>query len=473
MGNFCSNIQSQSAFSSNLINPVNGDTFICTFNLLGDATNPFEFLSKSDSSYMLNYKNIEIYAANIFLSHIEKIFSQLGPQTEKINLQMERLRNHCVNESIWSFFKKNILSNDNKILDKRLNMITMANAPLKDLDLTFENNVTQQWHLVSNWVDTFKQLLPYYERDANLFLWDMCCNVIVSQPNVIPSYQTICRTSIFNSNNVLGLTESLFKPIISNKKVIAGVQEFPVEGSEKCKTFTRYLNDNGFNVIASSNSVAIIYSSFLEKPIIKTNGDYTWYFEDGTVSKEKIINEINSVETMIQVIDANDGISEKDKNGLVGTTTKKTMIVDFSSLRVINIHAKEPKERQAASTLAKYIKTLSGSENWIALCDSNISSYDVGNEFKDQFDELVFPEPNVDTTSKHRSLLHGQCYDREKCLVTVKASKDKIIVSSGLSFSNGKVSPDVNRDDVNITLPTIIHPSDHCIVSGMLGKIMI
>ena len=66
---------------------------------------------------------------------------------------------------------------------------------------------------------------------------------------------------------------------------------------------------------------------------------------------------------MIQVIDANLGVSEKDKNGLVGTTTKKTMIVEFSSLRVINIHAKEPKERQAACTLAKYIKTLSGSEN--------------------------------------------------------------------------------------------------------------
>ena len=41
----------------------------------------------------------------IFLSHIEKIFSQLGPQTEKINLQMEILGNHCVEESIWSFSK--------------------------------------------------------------------------------------------------------------------------------------------------------------------------------------------------------------------------------------------------------------------------------------------------------------------------------------------------------------------------------
>ena len=115
-------------------------------------------------------------------------------------------------------FFKEYLSNDNKILDKRLNMITMANAPLKDLDLTFENNVTQQWHLVSNWVDTFKQLLPYYERDANLFLWDMCCNVIVSQPDVIPSYQTICRTSIFNSNNVLNLTESLLNQLLVTRK---------------------------------------------------------------------------------------------------------------------------------------------------------------------------------------------------------------------------------------------------------------
>ena len=47
---------------------------------------------------------------------------------------------------------------------------------------------------------------------------------------------------------------------------------------------------------------------------------------------------------------------------------------------------------------------------------------------------------------------------------------DAIIIGPGFEFSSGNISPNVEIDDTEITLPTINHPSDHCMVSGMLSK---
>ena len=77
-------------------------------------------------------------------------------------------------------------------------------------------------------------------------------------------------------------------------------------------------------------------------------------------------------------------------------------------------------------------------------------------------------DPRATTTSKHRSLLHGQTYDKKKTLRTVALLKDRIIGTKGGGV--GVVAPSgifPDLGDINgviPTLPTNEWPSDHALV---------
>ena len=85
--------------------------------------------------------------------------------------------------------------------------------------------------------------------------------------------------------------------------------------------------------------------------------------------------------------------------------------------------------------------------------------------FEESFgsDAMVLPGVGEVTTTKTRSILHGQCYDKNKCLKTVIAPKDRLVANAG-ALHTYLVTPDIAR----IALPHRGWASDHCLVTAGL-----
>ena len=82
----------------------------------------------------------------------------------------------------------------------------------------------------------------------------------------------------------------------------------------------------------------------------------------------------------------------------------------------------------------------------------------------------VHPALSTVTTSKHRSALHGQWYDGNKSLTTVRSPKDRIICQRGIGTVNQVVvfpslntAADSSGAHATVTLPTPEWGSDHCL----------
>ena len=78
-------------------------------------------------------------------------------------------------------------------------------------------------------------------------------------------------------------------------------------------------------------------------------------------------------------------------------------------------------------------------------------------------DSMVLPASGELTTTKTRSILHGQCYDKNKCLKTVRGPKDRIVANAGALHSS-TITPDI----ACIALPHRSWASDHCLVTAGL-----
>ena len=156
-----------------------------------------------------------------------------------------------------------VLSNDNKILDERLNMLTMATLPLSDLpkdmqslwaapsqhvDGAYEPRPTQQWHLNRmqdrmSWVGPFCELTQRqsYQKDPNLFLWDLVCNIICTMCK--EQHTVVAEESTFNAENMMRSAERLFGKAcdggapMTDLAVVLGLQEWPPEGSARARVY--------------------------------------------------------------------------------------------------------------------------------------------------------------------------------------------------------------------------------------------
>ena len=97
------------------------------------------------------------------------------------------------------------------------------------------------------------------------------------------------------------------------------------------------------------------------------------------------------------------------------------------------------------------------------LSDTNIATAGRSSAFENTVGTEMQVVPTWDsiTTSKHRSLLHGQTYHTEKVFVTVRACKDRLLAPAGC-LNNVCIFPDLS--DARSTLPTSAWASDHCIV---------
>jgi len=137
------------------------------------------------------------------------------------------------------------------------------------------------------------------------------------------------------------------------------------------------------------------------------------------------------------------------------------------------MHAKEPKTTVLSRALALFIERLAEMvpAPWVAMVDTkNMATAEIAESFQAQLlkdGQSSVPPPTIDTTSKHRSVLHGQCYSKKKCLVTVKAPKDRLVASADVSIVQVRVFPNIEGGgDIPITLPTPDWATDHCLVSA-------
>jgi hypothetical protein len=183
-------------------------------------------------------------------------------------------------------------------------------------------------------------------------------------------------------------------------------------------------------------------------------------------------------------------LSDAQKKGFLKTTARKTFAVHLESIVFILVHVKEPKTSGTAILLARYMRTLGAaalnlnppegawkSRAWVLMTDSNLGSVEVAQHFKDMLATESLgaaadwmPEPVMMTTSKHRSVLHGQCYDTAKCEKTVVAPKDYIVASQQGSLKECRVSPCIETVQENgsvNTLPTPDWGTDHCLVTAV------
>jgi hypothetical protein len=105
----------------------------------------------------------------------------------------------------------------------------------------------------------------------------------------------------------------------------------------------------------------------------------------------------------------------------------------------------------------------------VALLDTNLATHDACTAFSERLGNNYgmesFPPPTVDTTVKQRSVLHGQCYDKKKCLKVVKGPKDKIAATKGLLSGKYSVFPKIEETE---GLPSHEWASDHALVSTTL-----
>ncbi len=455
-----------------------------SLNLCGDCHNPLEFLALANDRFMENYRTLERCAKALRLTEVHEFIQSIRVAKytipEELQESLSAMEESAAGNggAVWNYFQEEVLRNDNKIVDNRFNLLTMATSPLKDFGADMKDEwgetETQQWHVLrdraggsSALASIFGRLLVSYLRDTQLFLWDAVCTIVALKAR--DAYIDICVEAFCNPENFSATAQAFFGRMVDEAKrnnveqhIIVGLQEWPSEGTTRRAIYTKELEKQGCSIIASSASVAVAYSNAIFKQ-----------------RHDDITETINPTEVMQGLIDEFEAsgaqIDAKEKKGLLTTTARKTLIICLAgsgiNLSVVVVHAKEPKKRETAQILAKFIQAVGkrSPQPWIAACDTNMASKAIGDPFEEemkQVEHAMVPGMAQDTTSKHRSLLHGQCYNDKKCLKTVTAPKDKLIASKGLTFEGVSIFPPIQGTAAE-TLPTPAWASDHCIVTAL------
>jgi hypothetical protein len=455
-----------------------------SLNLCGDCHNPLEFLALANDRFMENYRTLERCAKALRLTEVHEFIQSIRVAKytipEELQESLSAMEESAAGNggAVWNYFQEEVLRNDNKIVDNRFNLLTMATSPLNDFGADIKDEwgetETQQWHVLrdraggsSALASIFGRLLVSYLRDTQLFLWDAVCTIVASKAR--DAYIDICVEAFCNPENFSATAQAFFGRMVDEAKrnnveqhIIVGLQEWPSEGTTRRAIYTKELEKQGCSIIASSASVAVAYSNAIFKQ-----------------RHDDITETINPTEVMQGLIDEFEAsgaqIDAKEKKGLLTTTARKTLIICLAgsgiNLSVVVVHAKEPKKRETAQILAKFIQAVGkrSPQPWIAACDTNMASKAIGDPFEEemkQVEHAMVPGMAQDTTSKHRSLLHGQCYNDKKCLKTVTAPKDKLIASKGLTFEGVSIFPPIQGTAAE-TLPTPAWASDHCIVTAL------
>lgn len=431
-----------------------------TLNLYGDAKNPFEFVNKEKNFYDLLIK-FQDYFKNLKWGEFKNIIGDLDKVEENLDNAVNNLKNYCVgSDNVFDYFTEVILKNDNKFQDFRFNLIVFALNP-------YDKN-TMNYNHAKNWKTIMKAFAKSntYNKDPNLWLWDLVCNVIINSN--IDEYIKICEETYLNSKNYRNNINTFIEYIVDTTTedyLIIGIQEWPDKGSEKEKCYIEELEKSDLKVFKPDNiaSVAIIYSKNLGDPLqIEMNfakEDMKTIIDDSDFGK-------------LTGNTKDDDKNKKTIQSLINSTTASKLTgCRFTKapddLVTFVMHCKEPKTNVEIDILTEFIKKITNNyTKWLLLTDTNLNSIKDSEYFTKNLNDsgiLAMPSgPDSNTTSKERSILHGQCYDKKKCLKQVMAPKDKIIMSETLESTN---EVDIYPKLSDNKLLSRKWPSDHCGVS--------
>ena len=154
------------------------------------------------------YQRLETCARKLTLETVQRYLKMMHIEDEKILNRFKEFEAHgsqTPGNEVWSFFQEDQLSNDNKLVDNRLNLITKAMAALTALPArlksTWRKGKSLQWHLLrehspganpkqkwmaagpTEWTAAMSELCndATYTKDQDLFLFDFCCNIVANE----------------------------------------------------------------------------------------------------------------------------------------------------------------------------------------------------------------------------------------------------------------------------------------------------
>jgi len=431
-------------------NGINGIA-VFTLNFLGDAYNAMEFMN-NDETFQSNYKVLRKAFSEVKSEDVLEEVGALGFDRARIAelLNQDLFEAHCT---------EHFLRRDNKLqITKRINMIVGGMAPLE--------NGTPLFQSVSSWRDLMKPMRDNYAQDPELVAWDVACNL--ASERCATEYATLSMASHLNPSQLPQRVAMMLDHLPDSGPFVCAVQEYPERGTAKYAALMVQVKNRGMGTMtheAENTSVGFIFSShcvvenFRQSPL-------------GTDLTE-VLAKMNGPELA--------AVSDKDRKSLQ-TTAQKTAIVDFSNgLRVASVHCKEFKTVEGTKLLARYLRSLTHDmherQTAIILCDANTPNDQMAQVLDDGAREcdlqVLTPAAMFKTTRKQRSELHGQIYDRKKCLKVVEAHKTFAMLapaSQGSWQAQGlpRIFPDFKVDPNN--LPNSEWPTDHCMVSLTLVR---
>ena len=478
--------------------PTEGSsTLIGTLNCLGDAYNPFEFIC-DEAGFQAAYARLHEAAMGLTWQQFaegcgEEVLASPGVNANAAQA-VARLKAHCDGgKQLWHFFDEVSLAQDNKLVAPRLNLLTFALRPHGG-DGGDDKDARPAWEMRAQWRHEMLALgaedtcAAPYAADASLWLWDLACNVVAASAPA--EHTSVCTGSHLNPTNFERLGARFAEQVqaaAAGRPIVLGLQEWPTADSPKGVAFAAAFARHGLSVVcapgqeggrAGGEHLAVAYSeAAMGRPqLLDTSG-----------SRGAAQRALDRAAASGHTLDA------AATKGLLDTSARKVLAVRFPAAAVagaaavnfVVVHAKEPKTAAAATACALFVLELgaaiggggaaaaadggAGAAPMVALLDGNLSSAPLCEAFAAPLTEHGLscePPPSVDTTSKQRSLLHGQCYDASKCMRLVRAPKDKLVAAAG-TLSEVSTFPRVA--ELTSGLPSPLWASDHALTTAVLA----
>jgi len=439
------------------------EVLCASLNCLGDAYNPFEFLC-DDASFDAAYKRLHATAEALTWPDVVAACGEAVMGLPQFADAYERARLHCSGDAgatLWTYFNESVLSKDNKLVASRFNLLTLAMRPHKE--------GLPCWKLFGSWHEEMLGLADgtSYSKDANLWLWDLACNTVATRG--YDDFRSICTTSYLNPANferdAAIMVDAAIK-LADGRPLLLACQEFPRIGTARRDAFDKACARPGVRLTITqpeeTDSVAFVSSSALGSP------------------SDALPDATRVQELMQSCLDESEGLDKKAVQGALDTTARKVLALSFPAVEAtfVTVHCKEPKTAAAAMCVARFIKRIGDAAAipqatvvpppLVAMIDGNFAKaalVEAFNEAIGQFGMAAVPDASVPTTTKRRSILHGQCYDTSKCMLTVRGPKDKILAPKEM-LSQCEVFPDTSQ---NGGLPSVSWASDHKLVTAVLN----
>lgn len=130
------------------------------------------------------------------------------------------------------------------------------------------------WLLLSTWPTEMCAVAPTsstYASDANLWLFDIACNVIANSES--GAYRSVCGESHLNPANVEANVAIFFDQFLSvagkSTPMVLGMQEYPRANTHKGDVYAAALESRKLQAVTNdTGGVAIVYSIDLGEPTV-------------------------------------------------------------------------------------------------------------------------------------------------------------------------------------------------------------